>query len=298
MKRCALRPFQRPVSRWPIEKRIARAMRFYEQREGHTFDLSHPELFTEKRVWYYLFYEHPDMTRIYDKYLFKGYIEEKLGAGRTAPLYGMWTRLRDLERDWDSLPNAFCIKSNCSSEGYNLKLINDKSHVDKKAFFREVKKWLDPMNTCINSNLKAYAKITPRIIAEELLTDDGKQLMDYKILCFNGEPAYVYCVSERFSHDEPISAAFYDLDWNKLPFARRGRRNIDFARPPHFKQMLEISKKLSYGFPQIRVDFYEADGKLYIGEMTLYSGFLFDSEEWDREFGKKFILPSEGVYDF
>lgn len=297
IKRFLLRRFQKPISKWPLEKRVIKAMRDYVRREGHTFDLEHPVLFTEKRVWYLLFYEHPDMTRIYDKYLFKSYIEEKLGPGWTAPLYGMWTDFRSFKRDWDSLPDSFCLKSNCSSFGKNVVFVRDKKSEDKKALFREVRKWLDPMNTCINSNLKAYAGITPRIIAEKLLTGNNGQLTDYKVLCFDGKPEYIYCITDRFASDVSMSTSFYDLDWNKLPVIRKGRRSEDYEQPPHFRQMLEIAGKLSEGFPQIRADFYEAEGKLYIGELTLYAGLQFESEEWDRKFGEKFILPKEAQHE-
>ena len=285
----------KPVSCWPLPLRVRRAMRDYKQREGHTFDLEHPVLFTEKRVWYGLFFEHPDLTRLYDKYLFKGYIEEKLGPGYTAPLYGMWTSVRDLERDWDSLPDAFCLKSNCSSFGKNLKIIHDKKSVDKKALFREVKTWLDPMNTGINGYLRAYFGITPRIIAEKLLAGDNGPLTDYKVLCFDGTPEYIYCITDRFASDMSMSTTFYDLDWNKLPVIRRGRRNEDYEPPVNLRQMVEIAGELSKGFPQIRVDFYESEGRLYIGELTLYAGLQFESEEWDRKFGEKFVLPTEGA---
>ena len=55
--------------------------------------------------------------------------------------------------------------------------------------------------------------------------------------------------------------------------------------------MLDIAAKLSREFPQIRVDFYEAEDGLYVGELMLYSIYKYESEEWDRKFGEKFILP-------
>ena len=75
-ERCGHYLSKRPVSRWPMILRVRQAMRQYNANEGHTFDLSAPKLFTEKIVWYKLFYRHRDMTRIYDKYLFKDYIAE------------------------------------------------------------------------------------------------------------------------------------------------------------------------------------------------------------------------------
>jgi hypothetical protein len=46
----------------------------------------------------------------------------------------------------------------------------------------------------------------------------------------------------------------------------------------------------------MRVDFYEIDGQLYIGELTLYpgGGFApFYPDEWDREIGAWLKLPNQ-----
>ncbi len=294
IKRILLRPFQKPVSQWPLEKRVIKAMRDYIRREGHTFDLEHPVLFTEKRLWYGLFFEHPDLTRLYDKFLFKGYVEEKLGPGWTAPLYGMWTDLRSFKRDWDSLPDAFCLKSNCSSLGKNLKHIQDKNSVDKRALFREVKKWLNPLHTGINGYFRAYFGITPRIIAEKLLTAKGDQLYDYKILCFGGKPDHFLATADRFPLEAGnLAYTFYDLSWNKLPVTTPGHENRDIPRPEHLEDMIRMAEKLSQGFPFVRVDFYDTTDGAVIGEMTLYSSANYDQRDWDLELGKKFILPNQ-----
>ena len=298
VKRLVLRPFQKPASRWPIEKRIAGAMGYYERQEGHTFDLSHPELFTEKRIWYALFFEHPDMTRIYDKYLFKGYIEEKLGPGWTAPLYGMWTDMRSFKRDWDSLPNSFCLKSNCSCLGKNVAFVRDKNCVDTKALFQKVKRWLDPMNTMINSYNRAYYGVTPRIMAEKLLAGNNGQLYDYKVLCFGGKPDHFMGTADRFPREQHgLSYTYYDFAWNKLPVTTPGYRNEDIPRPQGLAVMIELAEKLSKGFPFVRVDFYDTTEGVVLGEMTLYPSPNYDQKEWDMYLGRKFILPSEGSYD-
>jgi hypothetical protein len=51
---------------------------------------------------------------------------------------------------------------------------------------------------------------------------------------------------------------------------------------------------LSEGIPQLRVDFYQVDGKVYFGEMTFFhcSGMeAFHPESWDRKFGDWVRLP-------
>lgn len=294
IKRLISRPFQKPISRWPLEKQIAKAMQDYERRQGHTFDLTHPVLFTEKRLWYALFFEHPDLTRLYDKYLFKGYIEEKLGPGWTAPLYGAWTSVRDLKRDWDRLPDRFCLKSNCSSLGENVVFVRDKSSTDKKALFREVKKWLDPMNTGINSYNRAYYGVTPRIMAEKLLTGNGDQLYDYKVMCFGGKPDHIMATSDRFPLERgALNYTFYDLSWNKLPITTPGYRNADIPKPQGLNTMIRLAEKVSQGFPFVRVDFYDTVDGVIAGEMTLYPSPNYDQKDWDLKLGEKFILPNE-----
>ena len=58
--------------------------------------------------------------------------------------------------------------------------------------------------------------------------------------------------------------------------------------------MLSIAKKLSQKFPFVRVDFYEIQGKPYVGEMTFYPGGGYNKYEpftWENEIGSWFDLP-------
>lgn len=60
--------------------------------------------------------------------------------------------------------------------------------------------------------------------------------------------------------------------------------------------MKELATVLSAGIPHVRVDFYEANGKLFFGEMTFFdaSGFSsFKPEKWDCTFGEWIILPEK-----
>ena len=60
--------------------------------------------------------------------------------------------------------------------------------------------------------------------------------------------------------------------------------------------MKELAEKLSVNIPQVRVDFYEVNGKVYFGEMTFFhwSGMMpFEPEEWDYKFGSWIKLPDK-----
>ena len=47
-------------------------------------------------------------------------------------------------------------------------------------------------------------------------------------------------------------------------------------RPQNLNKMLDVASRLSTGFPILRVDLYEVDGKVYFGELTFSSlgGFM------------------------
>ncbi len=58
--------------------------------------------------------------------------------------------------------------------------------------------------------------------------------------------------------------------------------------------MLAISAKLSKEFPEVRIDYYEVDGKLYFGEMTftLATGMMdFFTHDCLLWLGNKVVLP-------
>ena len=60
--------------------------------------------------------------------------------------------------------------------------------------------------------------------------------------------------------------------------------------------MLRLAAKLSEGFPFLRTDFYEINGRVYFSEFTFYSdsGFeRFHPDEWDEKLGALIRLPGE-----
>ena len=285
-------------NRWPEFLRVKGAMAQFKAAQGYAFDIRHPVLFTEKIIWYKLFYQRDDLIRVVDKYLFKDYIREKLGDGYTVPLLGAWETVEDFARDWDKLPEAFCLKSTLMSNGRCIKVICHKSAENREALFREVREWLDPRNTLINSYCLAYYDGTPRILAEEYLSDLGN---DYKVFCFQGEPYCTYnkqynggVYAGKNSDSGTPTLTFFDINWKKMGATLSNYGTEETAPPEHYAKMLEISRVLSEGFPFVRVDFFDYQGKLYVGEMTLYpSGGLsrYEPRSFNEELGRRFVLP-------
>ena len=285
-------------NKWPRDKLIAGAMKKYKRLMGYEFDFHHPVLFTEKLQWYRIMYDRPQMERIVDKYLFKGYIEEQLGQGYTIPMFGAWETIEDLRKDWDHLPNKLVLKSTLQSDGKFIKVIHDRASINFDELSKEIKNWLNPRNTLINSFCRAYYKAVPRILAEEYVAQINDQLYDYKLFCFDGKPYCFYAATDHFGEGEeetyPIS--FYDLNWNQLDVSYGQHKKGIVEKPVHMDEMIDIAKRLSSGFPFIRVDFFDLPEKLYLAELTLYPGggvTPYHPESFNRELGELFRLPGQ-----
>ena len=279
--------------KWPIKKLIKADLDTYKTFHGYEMDINNPQNFTEKIQWYKLFYNNKELVNIVDKYLFKNYIKDKLGDGYTAPLFGYWTSVEDLEKDWDKLPEEFCLKSTISSEAMNIKMIHNKSSVNFTRLRKELKEWLKPKNTMMDSYCSAYYHATPGFLAEKYLENIKNQLYDYKIFCFKGKPFCFYGDKEHFEKkDFPI--VYYDLNWNKIDVRYGNHQTGDIPRPKHMKEMIDLAKRLSVGFPFVRVDFFDTKDKLFIAEMTLYPGGGFSPyspKSFNELLGKQFELP-------
>ena len=120
-----------------------------------------------------------------------------------------------------------------------------------------------------------------------------KDLRDYKFFAFDGMVRALFIATERGSKEE-TKFDFFDDDFKHLPF-RNGHPNAEKLpeKPVCFDEMKELASKLSKGIPEVRVDLYEVNGKVYFGEMTFFhwSGFKsFDPDKWDYKFGEWIVL--------
>ncbi|MCQ2059534.1 MAG: hypothetical protein MJY71_06880 [Bacteroidaceae bacterium] len=260
---------------------------------GYELDLDNPKTFNEKIQWYKLYYDNPVVPTVTNKLTFKKYIEDKLGSDKyTAKLYGHWYSVSDLKKEWDNLPNEFVLKSNMSFGGNNLIFVSDKASAAKEKIFNDVSNWLDVHNTMMNTCSCRFYNGTPCIIAEEFLKQDGHSPDDYKFFCFDGMP---YCAYVATGHFEKGGSAisFYDMDWNFIDVKYADYKSVKIEKPQRFEEMLEIAKKLSAGFPFVRVDFFNIGEDIYLSELTFDSGDghrKFTPASFDEELGKQFRL--------
>ena len=160
------------------------------------------------------------------------------------------------------LPEQFVFKANHGSS-FNFIVYNKTKLM---SYFKRVKhqmnKWLK-----IDYGLTGefyYSLIKRKLFAEEFI---GSRLKNFKFLCYNGKPKYVY-VSIKRGYTKYRN--FYDMDWNLLKFKclSRPHPTYKYQKPKFFELMKYIAAKLSKRFKFVRVDMYELKDEVRLGELT------------------------------
>ena len=268
--------------------------RMYRIRMDRELDLDAPRRYTEKLQWLKLYDHRPEYATMVDKFAAKEYVAERIGPEYVVPLLGVWDQVEDI--DFDSLPERFVLKTTHDSGG--IVVCNDKSSLDIEAAKKNLRYYLK-RNYYDHNREWPYKYVPHRIIAEAYMEDSPtKELSDYEFFTFGGEPKVLYIAQGRGSSGETV-ADFFDMEFNHLPFTiDHDRAPVPPEKPKCFEEMKRLAAILSEGTPQLRVDFYEVDGKVYFGEMTFFhcSGMApFHPDEWDRKFGEWVILPEKRV---
>ena len=254
-------------------------------------NLKNPERYTEKLQWLKLYYRNPVMVQCVDKYLVRKYIHDQ-GLGHIlTKLYGVFDSVEEI--DFHQLPQQFIAKTTNGS-GTNI-ICRDRSAFDEKDARAKLQEYLDRPQ--INAGREwAYNGVQKRIVVEELLIDKNNPqggINDYKFICFNGTVACVVVDVDRYTDHK---RNFYNEDWQRID-VESDHPNFDYEIEPPvcYDEMLSIAKKLSKGFPAVRVDLYCVNGKVYFGEMTFYpwSGYVqYTPDSFDYELGKAFTQVS------
>lgn len=262
-------------------------------------NLKNPQDLNEKILWLKLFSDTTKWTELADKYRVRKYVES-LGLGKyLVKLYGYWTDVKDI--NFNELPNSLIFKvNNGDGKGTNY-IVRDLKKEDKRDLCILFEKWLNRKNIGALSAEPQYKNMIPCIIAEELLPipNGYSSLVDYKIWCINGEAKYIWTCCDRDEDGGGADVMTYDLDWNPHPefsvFTSEYRKGRILPKPDNLDEMLDLAEKLSNGFPQLRVDLYNINGKIYFGELTFTSqGGMMDfyTKDFLTELGKDIKLPN------
>ena len=253
----------------------------YKRITGKYLHLRHPVLFCEKLNWLKLYNTNPLYTNLVDKYLVKQYVADKIGVQYVVPNIGVFDSFDEI--NFDALPNQFVVKTTHDSSGTII--CRGKSVFD----FNSAKANIGASLSCNYAKITGewpYYNVKPRIIVDEFLDDHrGKELIDYKFMCFNGEPKLMYVTNKA----SKIYENFYDMDFHPVDASHGFERLVpEFEKPEQFELMKELASKLSENIPFVRIDFFLVDEHVYFGEYTFFdwAGFkLFTDINWERKLG-------------
>ena len=263
----------------------------YMRLTGKRLSYCFPRDMNEKLHWLTRYWQHPLKTKCADKYLVREYVKECGCEGILVPLVGVYNSANDI--DFDALPSKFALKCN-HGYGYNI-LCKDKANFDKENAIARLNGWLleDFSKKAFEFH---YSKIVPKVICEQYLEVPGeKSLVDYKIHCFNGEPAFFIVCTERDSVSHSVVLSSYSLTWEKLSLMKN-EGDAEIPKPKLLEEMIAYARILSKPFPYVRVDLYYVKGKIYFGELTFSPSRNIMSSYKDstlKMMGKKLKLPQK-----
>lgn len=246
-------------------------------------NLDNPQSFNEKIQWLKLHDRKPEYTMMVDKFAVRNYIAQTIGEQYSIPLVGgPWQSFDEI--NFDKLPEKFVLKCNHDSGG--LIICKNKSNLDINSARKKINKSMKRNFYWANREWP-YKNVKPCIIAEKYMVDEsGYELKDYKFFCFDGEPKVMFIATDR---NVATKFDFFDMDFNHLPFTNgHPCADVTPSKPQCFEEMKRLSRVLSKGIKQVRVDFYEINGNVYFGELTFshWSGMVpFEPEEWDYKLG-------------
>ena len=264
-------------------------VRNFQKKFGRPPNLSNPATFNEKVTYKILYDRRPILTRLADKLQARDYVAERIGPGHLTELYQV-CRLPG-EIDWQKLPQRFVIKMNHGC-GMNI-FVTDKSRISVSSITSRLDSWraTNFYHVCLEW---AYRDIQPRIFIEEMLTEEsGAMAADWKFYTFDGRAEFLQVNLDRFGQ---ATRNDYDRHLNRLNFRGPYHPNspTDPAFPHNIDAMFLLADKLGSGLDFVRVDMYNLNGRIVVGEFTSYPGAgrdPFDPPEFDELYGSKWRVP-------
>lgn len=223
-------------------------------------NINNPITFSEKLQY---LKKHPacnNASVLADKYLVRDFVKHRIGEEYLVPIIGVYKSVDEI--DFDKLPNRFVMKLTKGS-GYNL-ICQDKDKLNVEDTKKMLRRWLK-VDVYKFSREDQY-KGKSLLICEEMLEYN---ITDYKFFCFAGKPTYIELYMDRFGNHKK---AFYDMQWNRMPFTTAGDICIDEDCCPHVVPETDIPGSWHFS---------------YLNERLLFND---NSEEYHSEINKGYFV--------
>jgi hypothetical protein len=265
---------------------IRRLRATYGQMHGQMPRLFRPRGFSEKIQWRKLFDRNPAFTLFCDKLATRDFVAARIGTEYLVPLY--WSGTAG-EIPFDTLVPPYFLKSTHASG--QVVSVTAAAALDPETLRAQAAAWLQ---TCYfeQSGEPGYKGVPRRLMAEQtLFAGQGQPPEERRLFVFNGKVAIINTVFVEAG--KLRNGAFHTRDWERLDWHFTRLVTRDFPPPRHLAEMIRIAEHLGAGIDHIRVDIYDCEDRIFVGELTPYSwgGFAhFNPEAADLAFGRYWRL--------
>jgi hypothetical protein len=237
---------------------------------GRWPNYENPRTFNEHIQEYMLRCRDPLLRVAADKIRCREYIASRVGAKYLVPLLGVWDDPESVPLD--TLPRPCVLKQSAGSGMVLILRTGDNRPAEelrpilrgwlKRDYYKVHREW-------------CYSGLPRRILAEVMVSNRGSQQVptDYKAYVIGGSVRYFHVDQGRF---ERHTRNLYGREWELLPVRWTLERHRPEPAPTRLKEMIEVAEVIARPFEFLRVDCYEIDGKLYVGELTNYPGAGFE----------------------
>lgn len=261
----------------------------FRRKLGYELNLRSPQTYCEKIQWlkFNNIGRDPRTVERADKYLVRTFVAQQGFEDTLVPLLGCWNGPEEV--DWAALPNRFVLKLSNASGRRRRWFVKNKADFAVDDFVAAARSMM-ARGFGQRAGEFHYGLMTPRLLAEPYLEEPGGGLRDYKFYCFHGKVAFFSVEAGKI--EGAATRAYFNPDWSPSHvafFDDLPPPSEPFRKPPNFARMLHMAEHLSRGYPHLRVDLYNVDGKIYFGELTYApeSGFTrWKPLSLDLEFGR------------
>ena len=242
------------------------------------------ETFYDKLNWLLIYDTNKLKGKCADKILLHKYSKKILGKDICNKILKIYNNVEEI--NINQLPDKFVLKTNHGS-GYNI-IVNDITKFNIIKAKTQIKRWLNIDYGKKNAEFH-YSFIKKKIFAEEFI---GDKLKNYKFLSYNGKPKFVYL---SIKEGKNKYRNFYDMNWKFLNYhcLSKPHPKKKYDKPKLFDLMKQYASKLSEKFKFVRVDLYEINKEIRLGELTFIpmNSFFFCKKKKDEiELGRNIII--------
>lgn len=213
-------------------------------------------------------------------------IVEPLNVAAPRVLFGP---LASADVPWDDLPASFVIKPSTGSSSRGVFVMHrtkDRRFDD----FNGGKRWTAEELVRQYQELPSnwHHVLRDEVLVEELVECRGRPSYDWKVYAFRGEIALICQIDRRGGR---MRLRYLLPDWSPVRRVWYGRydRHDSLPAPTRPAELIRTAAEVSSAVPLpfVRVDLYESDSQVLVGELTPFPGPTHELRpSWDRILGE------------